>query len=135
MSNSFATPWTVATRLLCPCHFPSKNLEWIAISFSRGSSQPRDWIHVFHIGRWVLYHWATREALPSPTFRFMFTFVELKWVFTNFPFLIDPQMKLYIILSIVVFPSTFSYYSYTLSFFLSICSTSLHNLNVFPSRK
>ena len=41
-------------------------LEWVAISFSRGSSQPRDWTHVSCvscIGRWILYHWATWEAL------------------------------------------------------------------------
>ena len=40
-------------------------LEWVAMPFSRGSSQPTDWTHVFHvscIGRWVLYHWATREV-------------------------------------------------------------------------
>ena len=37
-------------------------LEWVATSFSRGSSQPRDWTHISCIGRWVLYHWATREA-------------------------------------------------------------------------
>ena len=30
-----------------------------------GSSQTRDQTHVFCIGRWVLYHWATREALPK----------------------------------------------------------------------
>ena len=36
-------------------------LEWVAISFSRGSSWPRDQTHVF-FGRWILYHWATREA-------------------------------------------------------------------------
>ena len=29
------------------------------------SSRIRDWIHVSFIGRWSLYHWATREA-PSP---------------------------------------------------------------------
>ena len=34
-------------------------LEWIAISFSRGSSQPRDWILISCIGRWILCHWAT----------------------------------------------------------------------------
>ena len=33
-------------------------LEWVAIPFSRGSSWPRDWTHVFRIGSWVLYHWA-----------------------------------------------------------------------------
>ena len=40
-------------------------LEWVAISFSRGSSRPRDWTCVSCIsciGRWILYHWATREA-------------------------------------------------------------------------
>ena len=29
-------------RLLCQWDFPGKNTEWIAIPFSRGSSQPRD---------------------------------------------------------------------------------------------
>ena len=40
-------------------------LEWVAISFSRGSSRPRDQIHVSCIGRQILYHQdpqATREA-------------------------------------------------------------------------
>ena len=30
------------TRLLCLWDFPGKILEWVAISFSRESSQPRD---------------------------------------------------------------------------------------------
>ena len=29
-------------------------LEWVAISFSRGSSQFRDWVNVSYIGRWIL---------------------------------------------------------------------------------
>ena len=37
-------------------------LEWVAISFSRESSQPRDQIHVCCIDRWILYHWAIREV-------------------------------------------------------------------------
>ena len=28
--------------------------EWVAVSFTRGSSQPRDPTHVSFIGRWVL---------------------------------------------------------------------------------
>ena len=36
--------------------------EWVAISFSRGSSQPRDWTCVFGIGRWILYHGTTWKA-------------------------------------------------------------------------
>ena len=37
-------------------------LEWFAISFSRGSSQPRDWTYISCIGRKILYCWATGEA-------------------------------------------------------------------------
>ena len=37
-------------------------LEWVAISFSRGSSQSRDQTRISYISRQVLYHWATREA-------------------------------------------------------------------------
>ena len=37
-------------------------LEWVAISFSRGSSQPRDQTHISCISKQVLYDWATREA-------------------------------------------------------------------------
>ena len=40
-------------------------LEQVAISFSRGSSQPKDqtWFSsIPSIDRWVLYCWATREA-------------------------------------------------------------------------
>ena len=37
-------------------------LEWVAISSSGRSSRPRDWTHIFCIGRPDLYQWATREA-------------------------------------------------------------------------
>ena len=42
-------------------------LEWVAISFSRGSSRPRDRIRVSCVGRWILYHCATRETGPRDT--------------------------------------------------------------------
>ena len=38
-------------------------LEWVAISFSRGSSQPRDRTQVSHIKGRRFNLWATREAL------------------------------------------------------------------------
>ena len=38
-------------------------LEWIALSFSRGSSQPRDWTQVSHIVDRRFTIWATREVL------------------------------------------------------------------------
>ena len=37
-------------------------LKWVAISLSIISTWPDDWTHVSFIGRWILYHWATREA-------------------------------------------------------------------------
>ena len=46
--------------------FRTRILEWVAISYSRGSCRPRDWTHISCIscvGRWVIYHWgATWEA-------------------------------------------------------------------------
>ena len=46
------------TVVLCPWNgvFQSRILEWVAISFSRGSFQPRDQTHVSCIGRQILYH-------------------------------------------------------------------------------
>ena len=41
-------------------------LEWVAISFSRRYSQPRDQTHVSCIGRQILYHWATWESIHPP---------------------------------------------------------------------
>ena len=37
-------------------------LEWVAISFSKRPSRPRDQTRVSCIGRQILYHWATRES-------------------------------------------------------------------------
>ena len=37
-------------------------VEWVAISFSRGSSAPRHQTHISCFGRQVLCHWVTREA-------------------------------------------------------------------------
>ena len=42
--------------------FQARILEWVATSFSRGSSWPRDQAHISCIGRQILYHWATWEA-------------------------------------------------------------------------
>ena len=37
-------------------------LEWVALSYSMGSSQPRDWTHIFCSGRRVLHHCTAWEA-------------------------------------------------------------------------
>ena len=47
--------------------FQARILEWVAMSFSRGSSQSRDWIYVSCIGRQNLYQWATRKPWSKVT--------------------------------------------------------------------
>ena len=56
VSYSLATSWTVAHQALLSMGFPmARILEWVAISFSRGSSRPSDQAHVSCIGRQILY--------------------------------------------------------------------------------
>ena len=59
VSDSFVTLWT----LTHPCMGFSRQeiLEWVAISYSRGSSQPRDPSCVSCTGRRILYHCTTWE--------------------------------------------------------------------------
>ena len=59
--------------------FQARILEWVAISFSMGSSQPRDRHWVSCMGRSVLffYHWATREAR---TVRCLWAMQFLPWL-------------------------------------------------------
>ena len=49
-------------------------LEWVAISFSRGSSWPRDWTPISCISRQILYYWGTREAPVMWEARRIFSF-------------------------------------------------------------
>ena len=67
LAKSCLTLWPhgiQATRFLCPWEFQAKTLQWVAISFSRGSFLLRDWTWISCIGRQILYCWATREYLP-----------------------------------------------------------------------
>ena len=80
---SFSISWNRKVKVLvaqsCPtpcnpmnCSLPGSSvheilqgriLEWVAIPFSRGSSQPRDWTYVSYIAGRFFTTWATREAL------------------------------------------------------------------------
>ena len=42
--------------------FQARILEWVAVSYSRGSPQPRDQTCISCVGRQIPYNWATREA-------------------------------------------------------------------------
>ena len=61
MPNSFATPWTVAHQAPLSMGFPRQE-SWSELP-SRGSSRLGDQTHGSCIGKRVLYHWATWEAL------------------------------------------------------------------------
>ena len=61
----FATPWTVAYQV--PPSMGFSILEWVAVSFSRRSSGPRDWTRVSCIVGRRFTVWATREAYPNFT--------------------------------------------------------------------
>ena len=44
---------------------PGKNMEWVPMPSSRGSSQPRDWTQVSYIAGRSFSSWTTRETPPS----------------------------------------------------------------------
>ena len=62
--------WTVASQApLSMGFFQARILEWVAISYSRGFSWPRDRTHVSFIscnGKWILYHCIIWEVHRSP---------------------------------------------------------------------
>ena len=59
MSDSFYNPMGYSVHEI----LQARILEWIAIPFCRGSSQPKDWTQVSHITGRFFTVWATREAL------------------------------------------------------------------------
>ena len=63
LSDSFATPWTVACQVPLSMDFPVKNTGVSCHFLLQGIFLTRDQTHVSCIGRQILYHWATREAL------------------------------------------------------------------------
>ena len=63
----FSTPWTVAHQAYgIPTHgiLQEGILEWVAISFCRGSSRPRGWTQVSCIAGRFFTVWATEEDPP-----------------------------------------------------------------------
>ena len=65
VSDSLQPHGLYPARLLCPWDSPGKNIEWVVISFSRGSSQPRDQTQVSCIAGRLFTVWATRKAMTN----------------------------------------------------------------------
>ena len=86
----FVTPW-MQSPPGSSVHgiLQARILEWVAISSSRGSSQPRDWTQVSCvscIGRGILYHHATWEAQMNAS-------VQFSLVAQSCPTLCDPMNR------------------------------------------
>ena len=58
--------------------YQAKTLEWVAISFSRGSSWLRKSNPYLLLSRQILYYWATWEA-PTTTYQFSHSVVSDSW--------------------------------------------------------
>ena len=60
----FVTPWTVAPMDRSSVHgiLQARILEWVAISFSRGSSRPRNQTQVSHTAGRFFTIWNTGES-------------------------------------------------------------------------
>ena len=54
--------------------FQSRVLEWVAVSFSRASSWPRDWTWLSHIAGRYFDVWATREGIEKPISKYICNF-------------------------------------------------------------
>ena len=76
VTQSCPTPWNPMDSSLpgFSVHeiFKTRVLEWIASSFSRGSSRPRDWTRVSHIVGRCFTLCTTKEALISHANKVMF---------------------------------------------------------------
>ena len=73
----FAAPWTVACQtLLSMGILQARTLEWVAMSSSMGSSQPREQTHMSYIsciGRYVLYP-LSHLGCPNQLYACMYPF-------------------------------------------------------------
>ena len=82
----FLTLWTIAHQDPLSMGFSqARILEWVALPFSRGSSQPRDWTWVFCISGELFTHWTIREAqnFVDPCFIeyiYIFIYCCLYWI-------------------------------------------------------
>ena len=95
------------TRLL-PVHeiFQARILEWVAIAFSRGSSQPRDGTRVSCTAGRFFTDWATREALLQYDLQ-----IFLPVCYLSFDFVYNSLKKKYVIFLSLCFP----FFLYTFS--------------------
>ena len=96
-------------------------LKWVAISFSRGSSRPRDWTWVSCSGRRILYCWATWEAYEWDYISFNTQFMFPSWwIIHQYALLIFTVFFSYLSKHALYFRDIRSFFNLGLCQFLSI---------------
>ena len=70
VSNSFENPWTVAHQAPLSMVFPGQHTGVRPFHSPGETSQTRDGTHMYCIGKWILFHWVTREAHSNSTLPF-----------------------------------------------------------------
>ena len=101
--------------------FQARILEWVAISFSRGSSPPRDWTQISCIAGGFFANWATREAPFFHDFSNLnlFVLLSLAKVFLSL-LMIFSKSQCSTLLIFLHFPSSYLFLLWSL-LFPSIC--------------
>ena len=59
--SDFVIPWTVACQTLSMGILQARILEWVSMAFSRGSSQPRNWI----LHCWQILYCLSHQGSPK----------------------------------------------------------------------
>ena len=87
VSHSLWPPWAVARQApLSLGILQARTLEWVAIPFSRGSSQLRDRTQVSHVAGGFFTSWTTRKAPQVSKFCLFFLFFILFLRLANFKY-------------------------------------------------
>ena len=76
IDDSFVTSLTIAQQAPLSLGFPRQEYWNELSSFSRISSHPRDWTHIFCVGRQILYHEPPGKLLSCISVQFSHSFVS-----------------------------------------------------------
>ena len=90
-------------------------LEWVAVPFSRGSSQPRDRTQISRIAGGFFTSWATREALHMA---YLLWLSHSSWIMCSFP----PSPLSLFLLCFLIWKFLWTFHKCRDSFFSSVQS-------------
>ena len=123
---------------------PARKLEWVAISFSRESSQSRDWTHISCIGRRILFAeppgkpflFCTSIQIMAKVLKLWYNLIStiltciiifiriyIYWLKKNLFFMqLSANALLIVVLTVHLFPSIFNYWKVLINFHIKLAS-------------